>query len=346
MKFITSIIVIAVAAVLLGVFTLNLQLSAKLDYSDVLEFEVKSGEGFNLVLARVKNRIPTFPIEAAKIYLKATKNEQTLKVSEYEIPINKSAMDILKILMKGQTIERVVTFQEGINTFQMADIMEKAKLLKAEDFIIKSKDPEFIKSLLGYEAPSLEGYIFPDTYRLPKKWSVEQYISFFVKTHLNVWNEIEKDFNPEMSHHQVVILASMIEKETGAGFERPMISSVFHNRLKKSMRLQSDPTTIYGVWVKTEKMLRNITRKDLTTPTPYNTYTVSGLPFGPIANPGKAALIAALKPTESNNYYFVSKNDGTHQFSRTYEQHTAAVRKFQMDPKARAGKSWRNLKSK
>lgn len=344
MKFISSVIVIAITALLLGAFTLNLQLNANLKYETKLEFEVKPGEGFNKVLFQIKKMVPSFPIEAAKIYLKLTQNEYSLKNSEYEIPANKSALDILKILMKGQVIERTVTFQEGINIFQIAEIMERAELTTAKEFIAKCKDLNYIKSLLGYKVPSLEGYIYPDTYKLPKRWPLEKYIELFVKKHLSTWAEIEKNFNPEMSHHQVVILASMIEKETGAGFERPMISSVFHNRLKKSMRLQSDPTTIYGVWVQTEKMLRNITKKDLTTPTPYNTYTVSGLPFGPIANPGKEALIAAIKPTESNNYYFVSKNDGTHQFSRTYEQHNAAVRKFQMDPKARAGKSWRDLK--
>lgn len=335
--------VFAFALILLAGFTLNLQLNTKLNYDTKLEFEVKPGEGFNFVLSKLKQQVPAFPVDAAKIYLKLTQNEYALKNSDYEIPPQQSAMTILKILMKGQVIERVVTIQEGINIFQIAEIMESAGLAKSKDFIAKCKDVDFIKSLLGYDVPSLEGYIYPDTYRLPKKWSVEKYISIFVKKHLQVWSDVEKNFNPQMSHHQVVILASMIEKETGAGFERPMISSVFHNRLKKSMRLQSDPTTIYGVWESSGKMLKNITKKDLTTPTPYNTYTVSGFPFGPIANPGKEALVAAIQPTESNNYYFVSKNDGTHQFSRTYEDHNAAVKKFQLDRKAREGKSWRDL---
>jgi UPF0755 protein len=344
MKFIISLIVIAIATLLLGMFTLNLQLNAKLEYSNNLEFEVLPGEGFNLALARVKKMLPSFPIEAAKIYLKITKQDQSLKISEYEIPPNQSAYQILNFLLKGQNLEKVVTIQEGFNIYQIAYLMESQNLCKASDFIAKTKDLGFILTQLGYEAPSLEGYLFPDTYRLPKKWPVEKYIQIFVQKHKDVWSEIEKEYAPGLSHHQLVILASMIEKETGAGFERPMISSVFHNRLKKSMRLQSDPTTIYGVWVETGKMKKNITKKDLLTSTPYNTYTVTGLPFGPIANPGKAALIAAIKPLETNNYYFVSKNDGTHQFSRTYDEHLAAVRKFQLDAKAREGKSWRDLK--
>lgn len=344
MKFITSLIIIGTAIFLLGVFTMTVQLNSPLEYKQELAFEVKPGEGFNIVLLRLKNMVPGFPIQAAKIYLKVTKNDQRLKQSEYEIPLGRSAYQILDFLVKGQVIEKLVTIQEGFNIYQIAQLMEAKGLTKADEFITKSKDSELIVDLLGYEVPSLEGYLFPDTYRLPKKWTADQYIRVFVKRHLKVWAEIEKELSPGMERHQTIILASMIEKETGAGFERPMISSVFHNRLKKSMRLQSDPTTIYGVWVKTGKMLKNITRKDLNTPTPYNTYTVSGLPFGPIANPGKAAIKAAIKPVESNNYYFVSKNDGTHVFSRTYDQHLAAVRKFQLDPKAREGKSWRDLK--
>lgn len=346
MKFIISLGVIGLAAVLLAGFAINLQLSTNLNYSQALEFEVTPGRTFNSVLFEIKKTVPDFPIEAAKIYLKLTGQENSLKISEYEIPKALSAYKIIAYLLKGQTVERVVTFQEGFNIFQIAEVMEAKKLVSAKDFILKAKDEKFIEALLGYPAPSLEGYIFPDTYRLPKKWTAEQYLTLFVKKHLSVWEQIQKEFNPEMSHHQIVILASVIEKETGAGFERPMISSVFHNRLKKSMRLQSDPTTIYGQWVKTGKMKKNITKNDLLESTPYNTYTVSGLPFGPIANPGRQALIAAIKPTESFNFYFVSKNDGTHAFSRTYEEHLAAVRKYQLDPKARAGKSWRDLKQK
>ncbi len=344
MKFITSLVIIGVAIVLMAAFTITVQLNSPLEYQNELVFEVKPGEGFNVVLLRLKNMVPEFPLNAAKIYLKLTKKDQNLKLSEYEIPLGQSAFQIIDYLVKGQVVEKLVTIQEGFNTFQIAQLMESKGLVKAEDFIAKTRDTEFISQLLGYQAPSLEGYLFPDTYKLPKKWSVDQYISLFVKKHLSVWSEIEKKYSPTMDHHQVVILASMVEKETGAGFERPMISSVFHNRLKKSMRLQSDPTTIYGVWVQTGTMLKNITRNDLNTPTPYNTYTTSGLPFGPISNPGKEAMIAAIEPALSNNYYFVSKNDGTHQFSRTYDQHLAAVRKFQLDPKAREGKSWRDLK--
>src|SRR6185312_975952 len=135
----------------------------------------------------------------------------------------------------------------------------------------------------------------------------------------------------------------IIEKETGAPQERPMISSVFHNRLRKRMKLQSDPTTIYGIWKRYDG---NIHKSDLSTQNPYNTYFVPALPVGPISNPGREAIRAALNPATSDYLYFVSHNDGTHEFSTTYENHTKAVKKFQLDAKARAGKSWRDLYKK
>jgi len=142
---------------------------------------------------------------------------------------------------------------------------------------------------------------------------------------------------------QIVTLASIIEKETGAPEERPLISSVFHNRLKRGMLLQTDPTIIYGKAMLTGKIEINITRADLSKATDYNTYVISGLPPGPIANPGKESLLAAVRPASSKYLYFVSHNDGTHQFSEDYQSHVKAVQKFQLDPKARQGKSWRDL---
>jgi UPF0755 protein len=129
-----------------------------------------------------------------------------------------------------------------------------------------------------------------------------------------------------MSIHEIVTLASIIEKETGDPSERPVIASVFHNRLKKGMRLESDPTVIYGI----ENFDGNITRHHLKTPTPYNTYTIRGLPPGPIANPGRDAIKAALYPADTDYLFFVSRKDRTHQFSTTIEEHNAAVRKYQL----------------
>jgi len=180
----------------------------------------------------------------------------------------------------------------------------------------------------GLAGMTFEGYLFPDTYFFPRDVTIEGIISTMVKRFWSVfvpeWQARAKDLG--LSVHQTVTLASIIEKETGAAFERPIISSVFHNRLKKKMRLESDPTVIYGI----KNFDGNLTKKHLTTRTPYNTYKIRGLPIGPIANPGSASLEAALYPDDTKYIYFVSRKDRTHQFSMNLKQHNRAVRKYQL----------------
>jgi UPF0755 protein len=166
-----------------------------------------------------------------------------------------------------------------------------------------------------------------------------------VERFLAVLSQIPKNaLYKKMGRHKVVTLASIIEKETGAPEERPLISSVFHNRLAKNMRLQTDPTIIYGILQKSGVMPSNIRKKDILEPTDYNTYTIFGLPPGPISSPGQLALEATLYPEKSDYLYFVSKNEGRHYFSKTYDEHKKAVEKYQLNSKMRQGKSWRNMK--
>ena len=160
-----------------------------------------------------------------------------------------------------------------------------------------------------------------------------------VKHFFKKWQTLNLNVSSQ-KRHDLITLASIIEKETGASFERPTISGVFHNRLKKRMRLQSDPTTIYGIY---EKFTGNLRKKHLLQKTPYNTYKIFGLPLGPISNPGLESLKAAITPKKHNYLYFVSKNDGTHKFSRNYKDHLKAVTAFQKNRAARKGKSWRDL---
>ena len=346
MKTFFSIISLGFALIIAFILMAHIILNSQLDYKDNLVFEVSNGQGFNIILQKIKKRVPDFPVRFAKLYLRILKKSENLKIGDYDIPPRQTSYQVLGFLMKGQTLEKTLTFQEGFNIYQIAELIESHKLGSKKIFLKWAMDPLFARELLGFQAVSLEGYIFPDTYKLPQKWSEKEYLRIFTKRFLKVWKEIEQDYKPDMSRHQIVILASLIEKETGAGFERPMISSVFHNRLRRSMKIQSDPTTLYGILVKTGQMKKNITRKDLRTPTPYNTYTIHGLPLGPIANPGKQALIAAIRPKVSEKLYFVSKNDGTHKFSKTYKEHQEAIKKYQLDPKARQGKSWRDLHKK
>jgi UPF0755 protein len=195
-----------------------------------------------------------------------------------------------------------------------------------EDLIRLAHDREFIRSL-AIEASSLEGYLFPDTYRFARRTKPKEILTEMVQGLRRVLTPELRQRAQEihMSLHQVLTLASVIEKETGATEEREFISAVFHNRLKRGIPLQSDPTVIYGL----ESFDGNLRRRDLDSKSPYNTYRVRGLPPGPIANPGLGSIRAALYPAPTRHLYFVSRNNGTHQFSSTLAEHNQAVDKYQ-----------------
>jgi UPF0755 protein len=261
-----------------------------------------------------------------------------VKIGEYEVRLNMSPYQILKVLMSGKSVLHPVHVPEGYNIEQVADDLASKKLVDRKEFLSLALDSHMAK-YLKVDDVSLEGYLFPDTYSFTHYTGDRVILKTMVDKFREVYDrEIKADAEKaNMSMHEVVTLASIIEKETGAPEERPLISSVFHNRLRMKMKLQSDPTVIYGK--KGDK--KNITRKDLLTPTPYNTYTLPGLPLGPIANPGRESLLAAVHPATTTYLYFVSQNNGTHVFTSNYKDHQKAVAKFQLDPAAREGHSWR-----
>lgn len=276
---------------------------------------------------------------------RATRQWGKVKAGEYQVSPGMTAFEIFRVITSGISIQRALTVREGMNMYEIADTLESWRPGSKVAFLTRCKDKAFMKNF-GFQEPfpvSLEGYLYPDTYFLSKTMSLDEVITKMVKRGQPEWTAKEDARARELglTRHQVMTLASMIEKETGAPQERPMISSVFHNRLKKKMRLQSDPTTIYGIW---ERYTGNIRKSDLLHATDFNTYTVAALPIGPISNPGREAIQAALHPAQSEFLYFVSHNDGTHEFTKTFADHSKAVRQFQIDPKARQGKSWRDLK--
>lgn len=275
---------------------------------------------------------------------RVTRLWKRVKAGEYKFTPQMSPLEVFRVLTSGVSVLHPITVREGENMYEVADALEELKLVNHETFLRLCKDPKFIAAIgiKDPQAKSLEGYLFPDTYFLNKTMTAEDIVRGMVRKFLAVWGP-EQEARAKalgMSQHEVITLASIIEKETGAPQERPMISSVFHNRLRKKMRLQSDPTTIYGIW---DRYDGNLHKADLSTATPYNTYYVPALPAGPISNPGREAIRAALFPSQSDFLYFVSHNDGTHEFTATYDAHLKAVRRFQLDPKARDGKSWRDL---
>ena len=240
--------------------------------------------------------------------------------------------EIIDRLLKGEQLNVKVTIPEGLRIDEQAPIFEAAGLAKAADYVQLAHDKAFIESL-GIHADSLEGYLYPDTYLIPKNATTKQILKLMVSHFKKAWTTADAQRLPSvtLSEEEAVTLASIIEKETGNPEERPRISCVFHNRLKKGMKLQTDPTVIYSIILRTGAFDGNIHKSDLETPHPYNTYAVSGLPPGPIANAGLAALEAALAPIECDDLFFVSRNDGTHVFCPTLTCHNENVHKWQIE---------------
>ena len=276
----------------------------------------------------------------------------------YKLEAPATPRQLVDLIVKGVADELVaVTIPEGKNMIEVAEILDAAGVASKAELLAQAMDPMFVKSL---ELPgrSLEGYLFPDTYKLRPRSQAGRVLTALVRRHRQVWDEL-RAANPTGANYlrtklkfddpRIVTLASIVEKETGQPMERPRIAQVFINRLTKSnfrpKLLQTDPTITYGCTVAPsflgeaspacQKWDGRIHRIHLDDPAnPYNTYTHEGLPPGPIANPGRAALLAVLRPDGTNFLYFVAKNDGTHQFSATLAEHEAAVVKYQ-----RAGKA-------
>ncbi len=254
-----------------------------------------------------------------------------LQAGEYNFSPGLNNRAIIEKIAKGEFYYRPLTIPEGYNLTQIASLLENSFGYKSDNFLNQVNNPQYIKSV-GLDVTSLEGYLFPDTYFITRGQKLTEIISMMVGRFHDIVAEIseqEKPFpsasSPIKTLHEMVILASIVEKETALPQERPLIASVFLNRLKKHMKLQADPTVIYGI----PDFNGNITRKDLLTPSPYNTYTQTGLPAGPIANPGKASLLAVLHPADTDYLYFVAKNDGSHYFSNNLQEHNRAVMRFQ-----------------
>jgi UPF0755 protein len=262
-----------------------------------------------------------------KIVARLKGYDKKLQAGEYTLSATLSPVQILQKMVNGEVRLYRLTVPEGLNIHQIAELVDEAGLASKSNFVAAATSAEFAHQR-GLNADTFEGYLFPETYFFPKNTAVKAIISTMANRFWEIfgpgWQKRAAQLG--FSNHQIVILASIIEKETGAPFERPLISSVFHNRLNRKMRLESDPTVIYGL----DNFDGNLKRKHLEAPTPYNTYKRSGLPAGPIANPGKESLEAALYPADTKFIYFVSKKDHTHQFSTNFKDHQRAVQKYQL----------------
>jgi UPF0755 protein len=248
-----------------------------------------------------------------------------IKAGEQALDPSLNTWEVIKTLVKGNFKFYPFTIPEGRNLREIALTVQGAGLGSAQEFLNLCYDRAFIQSL-GIEADSLEGYLFPETYNFPKDTALKTIIKAMTDQFFKVWEKHRTLAAAKgLSVNDVLTLASIVEKETGAPQERPLIAAVFFNRLGKKMRLQTDPTVIYGI----PNFNGNLTRADLETPHPYNTYVIPGLPPGPIASPGEDSIMAVLNPAKAQYLYFVSKNDGTHHFSNTLAEHNRMVAQYQ-----------------
>lgn len=248
-----------------------------------------------------------------------------LKAGDYRFNDAMTPTLILGKLVVGDVDFRKFALPEGYSIHQAAELLEQKGYFKRSSFLEKCQDPALLKRL-GLSEQSVEGYLYPATYNLSRNGTEEQLIDQMVGLFEKKYAEIIRAAGgvTGLSRHQIVTLASLIEKEAVSSEEKPLISSVFHNRLRIGMPLQSDPTSVYGV----RAFAGRVTKADIERQSPYNTYRIKGLPPGPIGNPGSDALQAALKPAATNYLYFVARQDGTHQFSRTLDEHNRAVARY------------------
>lgn len=252
-----------------------------------------------------------------------------LQAGEYRFDRAMTTGEVVDKIARGDVYVRPITFREGLTIREMAAVYESVGFGTAADFVAAARNAELIRDL-DPDARDLEGYLFPDTYTLPRSATAAQLVDRMVARFRRAMTEDlqRKAADRGLTTRQLVTLASLVEKETGKPEERRTVAGVYSNRLRIGMGLQCDPTVIYALML-AGKWNGNITREDLRIDSPYNTYRYAGLPPGPIAAPGEASLQAAADPADVPYLYFVSRNDGSHVFSTTYEEHTRAVDEYQ-----------------
>lgn len=260
-----------------------------------------------------------------------TGQARNLKAGEYRFDRALTPLAVVDVIARGQVYERRITFPEGLTIVEMSKLFESQGFGRARDFVSASRNVARIADL-DPEATDLEGYLFPETYGLPKDAPASRLIDAMVERFLAVYGADlrARAATLGMSTRQVVTLASLVEKETGKSEERPIVAAVYRNRLKIGMPMQADPTVVYAL-AKMNKYDGNIRREDLSLDSPYNTYKYPGLPPGPIASPGKASLEGAVTPADVPYLYFVSRNDGSHVFASSLLEHNRNVQQFQVE---------------
>lgn len=289
--------------------------------------EIAQGQNFREVCRTLEQKGVIRSARGLNFLAKIRGDDKHVKFGEYELYPSLTPRDILKKFIDGDVVKRIVLVKEGESIFEIGASVEAAGLASKAEFEQAVVDPVLL-ARAGIPAQSFEGYLFPETYYFSKPITIKDIIWRMMEEGERRWKPeySERAAELRMTRHEILTLASIIQKESGKLDEQPIISSVFHNRLKEDMKLQSDPTVIYGI----PNFDGNLTRAQLEEPTPYNTYTNFGLPPGPIGNSGDSAVAAALYPAQTSYLFFVADGTGKHVFSTTLDEHNAAVRKYQI----------------
>jgi UPF0755 protein len=290
------------------------------------EVRVEPGDSFATVTRKLREQQVISNGLFFSLWARFTGSEKKVHQGLYRFESSVAPWEVLERLVAGKGIFHSVTIPEGMTIKEIADLLDKMQIADREKFLAAAADPGVLGSL-GLNDRGLEGYLFPSTYHFtpgtPERDIINAMVEQFRKSSQPLLTKAGSQ--GQLTTHELLTLASIVEKETGVEAERGLIAAVFYNRLKRQMPLQSDPTVIYGL----KDFDGNLTKKDLRDENPYNTYRISALPPGPICNPSLSSIKAVLNPADVPYLYFVSKNDGTHIFSETIEEHNQRVKTYQ-----------------
>ncbi len=293
------------------------------------DFIVKPGTSINRAARNLKqmNMVRSEKFFRALSYILMSRH---IRSGKYHIHRGMTSMEIFSRLSSGKIITRKVTIPEGFNLYQIAERLDEGKICSGGKFLHHAFNRSFLSGI-GIGATSAEGYLFPDTYVFPEAADSRDIIMAMFKKMKRVLGEVraETGLPSKIKRHELLILSSLVEKEAKVTSERKTIAAVFHNRLERNWRMDCDPTVRYAV----KKFTGSITYRDLASDSPYNTYRHRGLPPTPICSPGRASILAALKPEKSDYLFFVARNDGSHYFSKTLRRHNRAVKHYQRGEK-------------
>lgn len=326
---------IALAASAIGYRYVMLKMNEPMALQQPVKIELRRGESIYHVARKLRQQGLLDSVRPFVYYARYMNMATKIKAGEYQVALHTTPHQLLEQLVDGDVIQYSITLVEGQTTAEyLAGLQQEDAILKSETFATYIENPKALMAALGKPGVHHEGQFFPDTYFYTKGETAFAIMNRAHERMMQVlaeeWSQRSEDL-PYESSYEALIMASIVEKETGVESERGDIAGVFVRRLRKGMRLQTDPTVIYGLG---DAYQGNIKRRHLKQKTAYNTYVIRGLPPTPIANPGREAIHSALHPADGNTLYFVAKGDGSHVFSSTLQEHNRAVRQYQLKRRA------------